>query len=99
MEVAFAKVQKADAEIGSGKAVRLIDRLGNLDCFFSMSDPLIELSTLGEALNEVNPREHGDNAGLAEALVEQLAFEGRDILSEYVHRPAVTTLCVIGASQ
>lgn len=54
MEVAFAKVQKADAEIGSGKAVRLIDRLGNLDCFFSMSDPLIELSTLGEAPNEVN---------------------------------------------
>jgi hypothetical protein len=77
----------------------MLELLGNPDPCFSLRNAFGELSTLGQAPDQPRPGEHGCRTGQAEALPEELAFKGHDILLEDVHRPTIVTQSVVHLAQ
>src|SRR2546428_13592357 len=77
----------------------MLDLLGNPDPCFSLRNAFGELATLGQAPDQPSPREHGGRTGQAEALPDQFAFKGHDILPEDVHRPTIVTQSVVHLAQ
>ena len=67
----------------------MIARLGHPHRFFSPRGSLVECSQIGQARDQHGLGHHRGQAGHAEALMDQLTFEGRHIPTEAVHRSTI----------
>ena len=84
LEIPLLEGETAKSVLRVDRTMEVSTGVGYPGCFFAAGAPLGELPQLSQAINHPVTGSHGGNYR-AEALVEQLAFEGRDGLSEHVH--------------
>src|SRR5262249_22310769 len=91
--------QQTDPPRGHYEARGMSNRLGNAESFLPEGPALGKHAQLGMTRGEPGTRVHSRQNSLAEALIAQIAFEGRHALPAAVDRPLIITLGLIGKAE